>query len=163
MYFNDGSSTNAKAHIRHFNVRATIIRNNPTTFNQKPITRLVRIRDRVNEKVVEYLKRFMKQLQKEPARTELTLSDTFRLQFRIQENDNNTGWVERINNVGSDIVAMIRRDTLSDVWTTIRVVLGFNIMISYSDFSCRINCSIIGFISGMSVTMVSHSWAGRIL
>ena len=59
-------------------------------------------RDKVNEKVVDYLKKFMKQLQKEPARTELTLSDTFRLQFRIQENDNNTGWVERINNVGSD-------------------------------------------------------------
>ena len=59
-------------------------------------------RDKVNEKVVEFLKRFMKQLQKESARTELTLSDTFRLQFRIQENDNNTGWVERINNVGSD-------------------------------------------------------------
>ena len=32
----------------------------------------------------------------------MTLSDTFRLQFRVQENDNNTGWVERINNVGSD-------------------------------------------------------------
>lgn len=59
-------------------------------------------RDKINEKVVEYLKRFTKQLQKEPARTELTLGDTFRLQFRIQENDNNTGWVERINNVGSD-------------------------------------------------------------
>jgi hypothetical protein len=59
-------------------------------------------RDKVNEKVVDYLKKFMRQLQKEPARTELTLSDTFRLQFRIQENDNNTGWVERINNVGSD-------------------------------------------------------------
>ena len=59
-------------------------------------------RDKVNEKVVEYLKKFMKQLQKDPSRTELTLSDTFRLQFRIQENDNNTGWVERINNVGSD-------------------------------------------------------------
>lgn len=59
-------------------------------------------RGQVNVKVVEYLKRFMKQLQKEPSRTELTLSDTFRLQFRIQENDNNTGWVERINNVGSD-------------------------------------------------------------
>ena len=58
--------------------------------------------DKVNEKVVDYLKKFMKQLQKEPSRTELTLSDTFRLQFRIQENDNNTGWVERINNVGSD-------------------------------------------------------------
>ena len=59
-------------------------------------------RDLVNEKVVDYLKKFMRQLQKEPSRTELTLSDTFRLQFRIQENDNNTGWVERINNVGSD-------------------------------------------------------------
>ena len=59
-------------------------------------------RDRVNEKVVDYLKRFMKQLQNEPARTELSLSDTFRLQFRIEENDNNTGWVEHINNVGSD-------------------------------------------------------------
>ena len=58
--------------------------------------------DKVNAKVVEYLKKFMKQLQKEPSRTELTLSDTFRLQFRVQENDNNTGWVERINNVGSD-------------------------------------------------------------
>ena len=59
-------------------------------------------RDKVNGKVVDYLKKFMKQLQKEPSRTELTLSDTFRLQFRVQENDNNTGWVERINNVGSD-------------------------------------------------------------
>ncbi len=58
--------------------------------------------DKVNAKVVDYLKKFMRQLQKEPSRTELTLSDTFRLQFRVQENDNNTGWVERINNVGSD-------------------------------------------------------------
>lgn len=59
-------------------------------------------RDEVNKKVIEHLKQFMRQLQKEPSRTELSLSDTFRLQFRIQENDNNTGWVERINNVGSD-------------------------------------------------------------
>ena len=59
-------------------------------------------RDQMNAKVVDYLKKFMKQLQKESSRTELTLSDTFCLQFRIQENDNNTGWVERINNVGSD-------------------------------------------------------------
>lgn len=59
-------------------------------------------RDKVNERVVNYLRKFMKQLQREPSRTELTLSDTFRLQFRIEENDNSTGWVERINNVGSD-------------------------------------------------------------
>lgn len=59
-------------------------------------------RDKANDRVVDYLKKFMKQLQREPSRTELTLSDTFRLQFRIEENDNSTGWVERINNVGSD-------------------------------------------------------------
>lgn len=58
--------------------------------------------EQVNLKVVEYLKKFMTQLQREPSRTSLTLSDTFRLQFRIQENDNDTGWVERISNVGSD-------------------------------------------------------------
>lgn len=58
--------------------------------------------DRVNSQAVDYLKRFMKQLQKEPSRASLTLSDTFRLQFNVQENDNSTGWVERISNVGSD-------------------------------------------------------------
>lgn len=58
--------------------------------------------DKINQKVIDYLKRFMQQLQKEQSRNELTLSDTFRLQFRIRENDNDTGWVERINNVGSD-------------------------------------------------------------
>lgn len=33
---------------------------------------------------------------------ELTLSDTFELQFRIVENDNDSGWVEKLANVGSD-------------------------------------------------------------
>jgi len=31
-----------------------------------------------------------------------TLSDTFELQFRIVENDNDSGWVEKLANVGSD-------------------------------------------------------------
>ena len=56
----------------------------------------------VNRKAVEYLILFMKQLLKEPNRQLLTLSDTFNLQFRVRENDHSTGWVERINNVGSD-------------------------------------------------------------
>ena len=30
------------------------------------------------------------------------MTDTFNLQFRIRENDNDTGWVEKISNVGSD-------------------------------------------------------------
>ncbi len=59
-------------------------------------------RDDVNLKVVEYLKSLSHQLQDEAGRTTVSLSDTFRLQFRVKENDNDTGWVERINNVGSD-------------------------------------------------------------
>lgn len=59
-------------------------------------------KDDVNRKVVDYLIQFMKQLQKEPNKQQLTLSDTFNLQFRVKENDQDTGWVERINNVGSD-------------------------------------------------------------
>jgi len=59
-------------------------------------------RDEVNRKVVDYLKSLSHQLQNEPTRPTVSLSDAFRLQFRVKENDNDTGWVERINNVGSD-------------------------------------------------------------
>lgn len=58
--------------------------------------------DEINKKVITYLKRFSQLLQKESSKQQLTLSDTFNLQFRIKENDQDTGWVERINNVGSD-------------------------------------------------------------
>lgn len=59
-------------------------------------------RDEVNRKVVDYLKSLSRQLQNEPNRPAVSLGDTFRLQFRVRENDNDTNWVERINNVGSD-------------------------------------------------------------
>jgi len=59
-------------------------------------------KDEVNQNVVKYLISFMKQLQNEPNKQQLTLSDTFDLQFRVKENDQDTGWVPRINNVGSD-------------------------------------------------------------
>lgn len=59
-------------------------------------------RDEVNCKVVEYLKSLSHQLQNEPNRPTVSLGDAFRLQFRVKENDNDTNWVERINNVGSD-------------------------------------------------------------
>ena len=59
-------------------------------------------RDEVNRKVVDYLKSLSHQLQNEPNRPTVSLGDAFRLQFRVEENDNDTGWVERINNVGSD-------------------------------------------------------------
>ena len=59
-------------------------------------------RDEVNRKVVDYLKSLSHQLQDEQSRTTVSLGDAFRLQFRVKENDNDTNWVERINNVGSD-------------------------------------------------------------
>ena len=59
-------------------------------------------RNEINEKVVDYLSRLMKQLQHESARAQISIGDTFCLQFRVRENDNDTGWVERINSVGSD-------------------------------------------------------------
>lgn len=59
-------------------------------------------RDEVNRKVVDYLKSLSHQLLNEPNRPSVSLGDAFRLQFRVKENDNDTNWVERINNVGSD-------------------------------------------------------------
>ena len=59
-------------------------------------------RDEVNRKVVDYLKSLSHQLQNEQSRPTVSLGDAFRLQFRVKENDNDTNWVERINNVGSD-------------------------------------------------------------
>lgn len=56
----------------------------------------------VNEQAVRYLYAFSRRLNDEPSRKNLVLADTFNLQFRIQENDNDTGWVEKIANVGSD-------------------------------------------------------------
>ncbi len=59
-------------------------------------------RQDVNAKAVKYLLAFMKGLLDEPNRRQLQVADTFKLEFRIKENDNDTGWVEKIANVGSD-------------------------------------------------------------
>ena len=55
-----------------------------------------------NEKAVRYLLAFMRYLLEDPGRKQLVLSDTFKLEFRVVENDNDTNWVEKIANVGSD-------------------------------------------------------------
>lgn len=59
-------------------------------------------RDEINEQAINYLLAFMKFLQDDAHRSRLTLSDTFKLEFKVIENDNDTGWVEKISNVGSD-------------------------------------------------------------
>lgn len=54
-----------------------------------------------NLKAVELLKQLVKELEKSKNST-LTLSESFDLQFRIVENDNDSGWVEKLSNVGSE-------------------------------------------------------------
>ena len=59
-------------------------------------------REDVNAVAVRHLLSFMKFLLDDPGRRRLALADTFKLEFRVKENDNDTGWVEKIANVGSD-------------------------------------------------------------
>ena len=59
-------------------------------------------RDELNLKAVSHLLDFMRSLTDNPSRQYLTLSDLFQLQFRIIENDNDTGWADKLSHVGSE-------------------------------------------------------------
>lgn len=54
-----------------------------------------------NEKAVELLKLLLKEIA-DSRRSDISLSDSFELKFRVEENQNDTGWVEKLSNVGSD-------------------------------------------------------------
>jgi len=54
-----------------------------------------------NEKAISLLKQLIKEMASYKEK-EITLSDSFELQFRIVENDNDTDWVEKLTSVGSD-------------------------------------------------------------
>jgi uncharacterized protein len=54
-----------------------------------------------NKKAVELLKHLSKAISDYKKET-ITLSDSFELKFRIEENQNDTGWVEKLSNVGSE-------------------------------------------------------------
>ncbi|MFP5040925.1 ATP-binding protein [Parasediminibacterium sp. JCM 36343] len=54
-----------------------------------------------NEKAISLLKQLIKEMSATKEK-KMTLSDSFELQFRIVENDNDTDWVEKLSNVGSD-------------------------------------------------------------
>ncbi len=92
-------------------------------------------RDEVNQKAVGYLLDFMKSLLDNPQRQYLTLSDLFQLQFRIVENDNDTGWADKISHVGSE-----GTDTLVKAMINIMLINVFKEKVSrrFGDF--RIHC-----------------------
>ncbi|MFT3682187.1 MAG: ATP-binding protein [Ferruginibacter sp.] len=54
-----------------------------------------------NKKAVELLKQLSKAIA-EYRKDNIALSDSFELKFRIEENQNDTGWVEKLSNVGSE-------------------------------------------------------------
>jgi len=54
-----------------------------------------------NKRAVSYLKSFADEISSSK-QNEVTLSDSFELEFRIVENENDSGWVEKLTNVGSE-------------------------------------------------------------
>ncbi len=57
--------------------------------------------EKKNKDAVDLLKQFAKKIG-ELKRDFISLSDSFELKFKIIENDNDSGWVEKLANVGSD-------------------------------------------------------------
>jgi hypothetical protein len=92
-------------------------------------------RDDVNQKAVGYLLDFMKSLLDNPQRQYLTLSDLFQLQFRIIENDNDTGWADKLSHVGSE-----GTDTLVKAMINIMLINVFKEKVSRKFGDFRIHC-----------------------
>lgn len=92
-------------------------------------------RDDVNKKAVGHLLDFMKSLTDTPSRQYLTLSDLFQLQFRIIENDNDTGWADKLSHVGSE-----GTDTLVKAMINIMLINVFKEKVSRKFGDFRIHC-----------------------
>ena len=58
--------------------------------------------NRTNEQAVKLLMTLIEMMDAEQKRDQITLADTFKLEFKVKENDNDTNWVEKLSNVGSD-------------------------------------------------------------
>jgi len=58
--------------------------------------------NRTNEQAVKLLMTLIEMMDAEQKRDNITLADTFKLEFKVKENDNDTNWVEKLSNVGSD-------------------------------------------------------------
>lgn len=92
-------------------------------------------REDTNQKAVAHLLDFMKSLVDNPQRQYLTLSDLFQLQFRIGENDNDTGWVDKLSHVGSE-----GTDTLVKAMINIMLINVFKGKVSRKFDDFRIHC-----------------------
>lgn len=98
-------------------------------------------KDATSEAIIENLFAFAKVLTQNDKIKALSLSDTFRLEFQIIENDNDTGWIEKIANVGSD-----GTDILVKAMINIMLLNVFKTKISrkFGDFSLHCMMDEIG-------------------
>jgi hypothetical protein len=90
--------------------------------------------EKKNKEAVDLLKQFVKKIN-EMKRDIVSLSDSFELKFRIEENQNDTGWVEKLSNVGSE-----GTDTLIKAMLNIMLLNVFKESVSkrFKDF--RLHC-----------------------
>ncbi|MDR3245137.1 MAG: ATP-binding protein, partial [Prevotellaceae bacterium] len=90
--------------------------------------------DKKNKEAVDLLKQFVKKIN-EMKRDFVSLSDSFELKFRVVENQNDTGWVEKLSNVGSE-----GTDTLVKAMVNIMLLNVFKESVSkrFKDF--RLHC-----------------------
>lgn len=58
--------------------------------------------ERTNKRAVDLLMRLVEMMDAEQKRDKITLSDSFKLEFKVKENDNETNWTDKLTNVGSD-------------------------------------------------------------
>jgi DNA repair exonuclease SbcCD ATPase subunit len=90
--------------------------------------------EKKNKDAVDLLKQFVKKIN-ETKRDSVSLSDSFELKFRVVENRNDTGWVEKLSNVGSE-----GTDTLVKAMVNIMLLNVFKESVSkrFKDF--RLHC-----------------------
>ena len=92
-------------------------------------------RSEANKSAVKYLERLTEELNRSAEVDELKLSDTFSLKFKIEENDNSTGWIDNIKMVGSD-----GTDILVKAIINILLISVFKQRVSKRSGDFRIHC-----------------------
>ncbi len=91
--------------------------------------------DVVNKQAIDYLKQLAEELNRASEKNELRLSDIFSLRFKIDENDNSTGWIDNIKMVGSD-----GTDILVKAIINILLINVFKKRVSLNSVDFRIHC-----------------------
>lgn len=92
-------------------------------------------RDDANRRAVDYILEFMKALNQNAAKQQITLSALFQLDFRVVENDNDTGWVSKLSHVGSE-----GTDTLVKAMVNIMLINVFKEKLSKRSAGFQVHC-----------------------